>query len=264
MMDLVHAMRTRIITSRAFHGNRILAAILFEATMDRMIEGRPTADYLWNVKQVVPILKVDKGLDAEANGVQLMKPMPALDALLDRAKANGIFGTKMRSVIKQANPDGIVRSWSSSSRSVRRSWPRASCRSSSPKSTSIAREKARQRKLLKAAILEPARRLTGHEERSCSSSPCPRWTTTTATCWGAPGVSCESPHYHGGYTRAEADAAPRPEPRCHRQLLSRTHRRTDRPDERRRVPRCPRRIHRRHPRGLLDLIPHLATRHGRW
>jgi fructose-bisphosphate aldolase, class I len=107
MMDLVHAMRTRIITSRAFHGNRILAAILFEATMDRMVEGRPTADYLWNVKQVVPILKVDKGLDAEANGVQLMKPMPALDALLDRAKANGIFGTKMRSVIKQANPDGI-------------------------------------------------------------------------------------------------------------------------------------------------------------
>ena len=107
MMDLMHAMRSRIITSRAFDGNRILAAILFEATMDRTIDGRPTAEYLWNVKQVVPILKVDKGLEAEANGVQMMKPMPALDALLDRAKAKGIFGTKMRSVIKQANPEGI-------------------------------------------------------------------------------------------------------------------------------------------------------------
>ena len=108
MMDLIHAMRTRIITSPAFNGDRILAAILFEATMDREIEGRPTAEYLWEVKKVVPILKVDKGLEAEANGVQLMKPMPDLDALLKRARAKGIFGTKMRSVIKQANPAGIA------------------------------------------------------------------------------------------------------------------------------------------------------------
>lgn len=107
MMDLIHAMRTRIITSPSFGGNRILAAILFENTMDREIQGRPTADYLWNVKKVVPILKVDKGLEAEANGVQIMKPMPDLDRLLARAKAKGIFGTKMRSVIKQANPAGI-------------------------------------------------------------------------------------------------------------------------------------------------------------
>jgi fructose-bisphosphate aldolase class I len=107
MMDLIHAMRTRIITSPAFNGDRILAAILFENTMDREIEGRPTADYLWNVKKVVPILKVDKGLQDEADGVQLMKPMPGLDALLVRAKAKGIFGTKMRSVIKQASPTGI-------------------------------------------------------------------------------------------------------------------------------------------------------------
>ncbi len=109
MMDLMHAMRSRIITSRAFDGKRILAAILFEATMDRDVDGRPTADYLWNVKKVVPILKVDKGLEAEADGVQLMKPMPGLDALLDRANAKGIFGTKMRSVIKQANAAGIGR-----------------------------------------------------------------------------------------------------------------------------------------------------------
>lgn len=107
MMDLIHAMRARIITSPAFNGDRILAAILFENTMDREIEGRPTADYLWKVKRVVPILKVDKGLEAEANGVQLMKPMPDLDKLLARAKAKGIFGTKMRSVIKQADPAGI-------------------------------------------------------------------------------------------------------------------------------------------------------------
>jgi fructose-bisphosphate aldolase, class I len=107
MMDLIHAMRTRIITSKSFSGDRILAAILFENTMDREIQGRPTAEYLWDVKKVVPILKVDKGLMDEANGVQLMKPMPDLDKLLARAKAKGIFGTKMRSVIKQANPAGI-------------------------------------------------------------------------------------------------------------------------------------------------------------
>ena len=107
MMDLIHQMRSRIITSPAFTGQRILAAILFENTMDREIDGRPTADYLWEVKKVVPILKVDKGLEAEANGVQLMKPMPDLDKLLARAKAKGIFGTKMRSVIKQADPAGI-------------------------------------------------------------------------------------------------------------------------------------------------------------
>jgi len=107
MMDLIHAMRTRIITSPSFNGDRVLAAILFENTMDREIQGRPTAEYLWDVKKVVPILKVDKGLQDEADGVQLMKPMPGLDALLARAKAKGIFGTKMRSVIKQANAAGI-------------------------------------------------------------------------------------------------------------------------------------------------------------
>src|SRR5262245_55387151 len=107
MFAIVHQMRTRIITSPSFTGERILAAILFENTMDRDIEGQPTADYLWNVKRVVPLLKVDKGLAAEKDGVQLMKPMPELGALLDKAKAKRIFGTKMRSVIKQANGAGI-------------------------------------------------------------------------------------------------------------------------------------------------------------
>ena len=108
MFDLVHAMRTRIVTSPAFDGRRVLGAILFEATMDRQIDGIDAATYLWERKQVVPFLKVDKGLAAEADGVQLMKPMPELDGLLARAAAKGIFGTKMRSVVNAANEKGIA------------------------------------------------------------------------------------------------------------------------------------------------------------
>jgi len=107
MFKLVHDMRTRIITSPAFNGKRLIGAILFENTMDRSIAGKPTAEYLWSVKNVVPFLKVDKGLADEQDGVQLMKPISGLDALLKRAKAKGIFGTKMRSVIKQAQAKGI-------------------------------------------------------------------------------------------------------------------------------------------------------------
>jgi fructose-bisphosphate aldolase class I len=107
MFTIVHQMRTRIITSPAFTGARILGAILFENTMDRDIAGQPSADYLWNVKRVVPFLKVDQGLAAEKDGVHLMKPMPALAGLLAKAKAKRIFGTKMRSVINQANAAGI-------------------------------------------------------------------------------------------------------------------------------------------------------------
>jgi fructose-bisphosphate aldolase, class I len=107
MFAIVHQMRTRIMTSPAFDARRILGAILFENTTDRDIEGQPTADYLWTVKRVVPFLKVDQGLAAEKGGVQLMKPMPALSALLDKARAKRIFGTKMRSFIKQADGAGI-------------------------------------------------------------------------------------------------------------------------------------------------------------
>jgi fructose-bisphosphate aldolase, class I len=107
MFALVHQMRCRIMCSPAFNGDRVLAAILFEGTMDRNVEGRPTADYLWNVKRVVPFLKIDQGLAVEQGGVQLMKPMPGLSTLLGRAKARRIFGTKMRSVIKQADAAGI-------------------------------------------------------------------------------------------------------------------------------------------------------------
>ena len=107
MFDRIHEMRSRIIKSDSFNGDRILGAILFEMTMDRDIDGRGTADYLWNVKRVVPFLKVDKGLADEADGVQLMKPIPDLEPLLKRANEKGVFGTKMRSVIKLANEKGI-------------------------------------------------------------------------------------------------------------------------------------------------------------
>ena len=107
MFDLVHEMRTRIIKSPAFDGDRILGAILFEGTMDREIDGTPTAEYLWKEKRVVPFLKIDKGLADVANGVQLMRPIPGLDETLERAKAKGIFGTKERSVVKQADAAGV-------------------------------------------------------------------------------------------------------------------------------------------------------------
>jgi fructose-bisphosphate aldolase class I len=107
MFALVHQMRTRIMTSPSFNGDRILAAILFEGTMDREVEGRLSAEYLWHAKRVVPFVKVDQGLQDEKDGVQLMKPMTALAALLEKAGDRGIFGTKMRSVIKQASADGI-------------------------------------------------------------------------------------------------------------------------------------------------------------
>ena len=109
MFDLVHQMRTRIITSPAFTGDRILGAILFEGTMDRQIEGVPSAVYLWETKGVVPFVKVDQGKEEEVDGVELMKPMPDLDALLERARGFDVFGTKMRSVVNAANEDGIRR-----------------------------------------------------------------------------------------------------------------------------------------------------------
>src|SRR5262249_28429108 len=108
MFDLVHQMRTRVITDPAFDGSRILGAILFEQTMDRDMEGVPTAQYLWASKQVVPFLKVDKGLAPQQNGVQVMKPIDTLDGLLERANQHQIFGTKMRSVIHDADPDGVT------------------------------------------------------------------------------------------------------------------------------------------------------------
>ncbi len=154
MFAIVHQMRTRIITSPSFTGERIIAAILFENTMDRDIERRPTADYLWNVKRVVPFLKVDKGLAAEKDGVQLMKPMPALAALLDKAKAKGIFGTKMRSVINQANPASIKDIVSQQFEVAGQIIAAGLLPIIEPEVDIHCREKAKAEELLKAAILE--------------------------------------------------------------------------------------------------------------
>jgi len=160
MFALVHQMRTRIITSPVFTGTRILAAILFENTMDRSVEGQPTADYLWTVKRIVPFLKVDKGLADEKNGVQLLKPMPALAALLDRANAKRIFGTKMRSFIKQANEAGIEDVVSQQFEVAGQIIAADLVPIIEPEVDIHCPEKARAEELLKAAILEKLDGLT--------------------------------------------------------------------------------------------------------
>lgn len=157
MFAIVHQMRTRIIGSPSFTGQRILGAILFENTMDRTIEGRPTADYLWNVKRVVPFLKVDQGLAEEKDGVQLMKPMPALPGLLEKAKEKGIFGTKMRSFIKQANADGIGQIVSQQFEAARQILASGLVPIIEPEVDIHCPEKAKAEALLKAGILKALR-----------------------------------------------------------------------------------------------------------
>jgi fructose-bisphosphate aldolase class I len=154
MFAIVHQMRTRIMTSPSFTGERILAAILFENTVDRDVEGQPTADYLWNVKRVVPFLKVDKGLAAEKDGVQLMKPMPELAALLEKAKAKRIFGTKMRSVVKQANGAGIKDIVTQQFEAARQIIAADLVPIVEPEVDIHCPEKAKAEQLLKAAVLE--------------------------------------------------------------------------------------------------------------
>jgi fructose-bisphosphate aldolase class I len=154
MFAIVHQMRSRIMTSPCFTGERILAAILFENTMDRDIEGQPAADYLWNVKRVVPFLKVDKGLSAEKGGVQLMKPMPELGALLGKAKAKRIFGTKMRSVVKEASGAGIKDIVTQQFEAARQIIAADLVPIVEPEVDIHCREKAKAEELLKAAILE--------------------------------------------------------------------------------------------------------------
>ena len=154
MFALVHQMRTRIITSPSFTGERILSAILFENTMDREIEGQPTAGYLWNRKRIVPFLKVDKGLAAEKDGVQLMKPMPELAELLKRAKTKRVFGTKMRSFIKQANPSGINKIASQQFEAARQMIDAGLVPIIEPEVDIHCPQKGRAEELLRSAILE--------------------------------------------------------------------------------------------------------------
>jgi fructose-bisphosphate aldolase class I len=153
MFDLIHQMRTRMVRSPAFTGERVLGAILFEGTMDREIDGVGSAEYLWSRKQVVPFLKVDKGLADEVDGVQTMKPMPGLDALLDRGLAKGIFGTKMRSVIKLANAAGIDRVVDQQFEVGRQILAKGLVPIIEPEVDIHSAEKSRAEELLKAAIL---------------------------------------------------------------------------------------------------------------
>jgi fructose-bisphosphate aldolase, class I len=164
MFDLVHQMRTRIITSPSFRGDRILGAILFEDTMDREIGGQPTATYLWEKKQVVPFLKVDKGLAQEKDGAQVMKPIPKLEDLLKKARSKGIFGTKMRSVIKLANPVGVAAVVDQQFELGRQIVAAGLVPIIEPEVDIKSPQKAEAEKLLKAALLERLNQLKPDEK----------------------------------------------------------------------------------------------------
>jgi fructose-bisphosphate aldolase class I len=204
MFELVHQMRTRVITSPSFTGKRILAAILFEDTMDRDIEGQPTADYLWNVKRVVPFLKVDKGLQPEKDGVQLLKPMPDLAALLDKAKTKHIFGTKMRSVIKHANPASIKNVVQQQFEVAARIIDAGLVPIVEPEVDIHCPEKARAEVLLKEAILGKLGGLPAGQQVMLKVTP-PEQDDFYADCVRHPKV-VRVVALSGGYTQKEADA----------------------------------------------------------
>ena len=203
MFGLVHQMRTRIVTSPSFTGERILGAILFENTMDRDIEGRPTADHLWSVKRVVPFLKIDKGLAAEKDGVQLMKPMPDLEQLLKRAKAKHIFGTKMRSFIKQANPSGISSIVSQQFEIARQINDAGLVPIIEPEVDIHCPQKGRAEELLKSAILENFNELRA-DEWVMLKITLPDRDNFYAECTSHPNV-LRVVALSGGYTREQAN-----------------------------------------------------------
>ena len=204
MFDAVHAMRTRIMTSPSFGGDRILGAILFENTMDREIGGRPSARYLWEEKDVVPFLKVDKGLAEEADGVQPMKPMPALDPLLARARENGIFGTKMRSVVKLANPAGVKAVVDQQFAIGRRILEAGLAPIIEPEIDIHSPEKEQAEVLLKDALLAHLDAL-GPDRQVMLKLTLPERDDFYAECVKHPGV-LRVAALSGGYTREEANA----------------------------------------------------------
>ena len=203
MLAIVHRMRSRIMTSPSFNGERILAAILFERTMDSNVEGQPTADYLWKVKRVVPFLKVDKGLVAEKDGVQLMKPMPELAALLGKAKAKGIFGTKMRSVIKHANRASIEDIVSQQFELAERIIAVGLVPIVEPEVDIHCPEKAQAEELLKAAILDNLNRLPAGQLVMLKLT-LPEQDDFYVDCVRHPNV-VRVVALSGGYTQAEAN-----------------------------------------------------------
>ena len=204
MFALVHQMRARVITSSSFTGKRILAAILFEGTMDRDIEGQPSADYLWNVKRVVPFLKVDKGLQPEKDGVQLLKPMPGLAALLNKSKTKHIFGTKMRSVIKQANSAGVKNVVQQQFEVAAKILDAGFVPIVEPEVDIRCPEKAKAEGLLKAAILEKLSGLPAGQQVMLKLT-LPEQDDFYADCVRHPKV-VRVVALSGGYTQEEADA----------------------------------------------------------
>src|SRR5438128_4815679 len=207
MFTIVHQMRTRIITSPAFNGERIIGAILVENTMEREIEGQPTADYLWKVKRVVPFLKVDQGLAPEKDGVQLMKPMPTLAALLDKARAKRIFGTKMRSVIKQADEAGIKNIVSQQFEIAQQIISANLVPILEPEIDIHCPEKGKAEQLLKAAILEKVNELPVGQFVMLKLT-LPEQDNFYAEFVKHPGV-LRVVALSGGYSRAEARTRPR-------------------------------------------------------
>ncbi len=203
MFALVHQMRTRIITSPSFTGERILGAILFENTMDRDIAGQPSADYLWNVKRVVPFLKVDQGLAAETDGVHLMKPMPALATLLAKTKTKRIFGTKMRSVINQANAGGIKDIVSQQFETARQIIAAGLMPIVEPEVDIHCPEKAKAEALLKAALLEKLNALP-EDHLVMLKLTLPEQDDLYAECVSHPKV-VRVVALSGGYTQKEAN-----------------------------------------------------------
>ena len=204
MFSIIHGMRTRIVTSPSFDGDRILGAILFEDTMNREIEGKPSARYLWEEKGVVPFLKVDKGLAPEADGVQSMKPMPGLDSLLARAKENGVFGTKMRSVVKLANPAGVRAIVDQQFKIGRRIVDAGLVPIIEPEVDIHSPEKERAEALLKDALLAHLDAL-GPGRKVMLKLTLPERENHYAACVKHPGV-LRVAALSGGYTREEANA----------------------------------------------------------
>jgi fructose-bisphosphate aldolase class I len=204
MFDIVHAMRNRIVTSPSFNGDRVMGAILFEMTMDREFGGMPAAHYLWNEKSIAPFLKVDKGLADEQNGVQLMKPMPDLDALLNRALGKGIFGTKMRSVIKLASADGIVAVVDQQFDIGLRIIAMGLVPIIEPEVDIHSPEKAAAEALLKPALLARLNQLSG-EQKVMLKLTLPEEDNFYSDCVNHPNV-LKVVALSGGYTREEANA----------------------------------------------------------
>lgn len=204
MFALVHAMRCRIVTSPAFRGDRILGAILFEDTMERLVDGRDCADYLWSVKQVVPFVKVDQGLSQEADGVQLMKPMPGLDALLARAIEKRVFGTKMRSVIRLADEAGIEHVVAQQFETGRQILAAGLVPILEPEVLISSPQKAEAEALLKAAVLRELDGL-GADQLVLLKLTLPELDDDYAQLVAHPNV-LRVLALSGGYSRAEADS----------------------------------------------------------